>query len=86
MELQRTKLSTTQIAKQWGVSSGQVLYWIHTGQLKAIDITKKLGGRPRYRVDVKELAVFETSRATQPAPKIPRRRKWRYDEGVTQYY
>jgi len=83
---QATKLSPPQIARMWGVSHEVVLNWIRSGQLKAINVASVMNGRPKFRVDVSELAAFEARRATQPAPKISSRRRKRYDEGAIQFF
>ena len=78
---QKTKFTPQQVARMWGISHGKVLAWIHSGQLKAVNVAAKMDGRPQFLVDVSELAEFEARRTTQPAPKIPSRRRKRFDEG-----
>jgi excisionase family DNA binding protein len=62
-----TFLTTPQVAKRLGVNADKVLNWIRRGELRAINITNKIGGkRPRYRVAESDLAAFLTSRAAVP--------------------
>ena len=74
--LQR-KLTPPQVARRYGISTDKVLAWIHSGELRAINVAAKMGGRPRYRIDVADLLVFEQKRAAVPTTpsKGPRRRK-----------
>lgn len=74
-QTKREKLSPPQIARAWGVSPDKVLTWIRTGELRAIDASTRRSGRPRYLVDVGDLARFEAARAVMPLPKTSRKRK-----------
>jgi hypothetical protein len=65
----RSKLTPPQIAQLWGVGEGKILDWIKNGELRAIDASTRRGGRPRYLVDVDDLAVFEERRSVVPAAK-----------------
>ena len=62
------KMTPPQIARLWGIATEKVMAWIRSGELKAIDAATTLGGRPRFLVDIDDLAAFERSRATTPAP------------------
>jgi hypothetical protein len=70
----RTKLTPPQIAIRYGVSTDKVLAWIRSGELRAMDASTRRGGRPRYLVDVADLAAFEQSRSATPVPTTRRRR------------
>ncbi len=71
----KTKLSPPELAKQWGIDVVKVLHWIKSGELRAINLATRLDGRPRYAIDVSDLAAFEASRTVQPpAPRVRRRR------------
>lgn len=81
---QRTKLTPPEIARRWGIKSSKVLAWIRSGQLRAINAAESLGGRPRYLVDVKDLAAFERTReVTKPKP---RRSNNSPNVGITEYF
>jgi hypothetical protein len=61
------KLTPPQVAKQWGVAPEKIVAWIRSGELKAIDASTSRGKRPRYLIDIKDLAAFEQSRLVQGA-------------------
>lgn len=60
--IKRTKLTPPQVARQWGISPEKVVGWIRSGELRAIDASKLRGHRPRYLIDVADLAEFEKRR------------------------
>jgi len=82
----RTKLSPPQIARRWGVSPQKILAWIRSGELRAIDAATHRGGRPRYLVDIADLAAFEQRRAVVVPPATRRCRRRRRDAGITVYF
>jgi excisionase family DNA binding protein len=82
----RRKLTPPEVARLWGISLDSIMTWIRNGELRAINVAKRLGGRPRYRIDVKDLADFENRRAVQPPPPIQRRSRRRKYDNVTQYF
>jgi hypothetical protein len=55
------------------VSPDKVLRWIRTGELRAINVATHAHGRPRWRIDLADLAAFEMRRMAQPVPIAPRR-------------
>ena len=81
----RTKLSPPEVARRWGVSAEKVIAWIRSGELRAIDAATHRGGRPRYLVDLVDLAEFEAKRAVVATPATHRRRR-RKDPAVIQYF
>lgn len=62
-------------AVKLGVDVGKVLAWIHSGELRAIDISQTRGGRPRWRIPQQAIVDFETARSTRPPAKPVRRRR-----------
>ncbi len=48
LKRERRVLTPPVLAKQLGCDPNKVLHWIRTGQLKAINIAKDTGGKPRY--------------------------------------
>ncbi len=75
---QRRKMSVPTIARMEGVAEKKVLDWIRSGELRAINIARRPDGRPRYAIDIDDLAAFERSRLVVPsggdnAPRLRRR-------------
>ena len=69
-------LSPPQVAQRFGVAPEKILAWIHSGELRAIDVATRRGGRPRYRVDPADLALFVRKRTVgTPTPATRRIRK-----------
>ena len=77
-----TKLTPPELAQRWGVNPTKVLALIRSGELRAVNLATRPNGRPRYRIDLADVAAFESARSTVPAPK-PRRR--RADRPVREY-
>lgn len=73
----KTKLTPREIAQQWGIAPEKVIGWIRAGELRAINAATRMGGQPRYLVDVADLADFELGRQAGPdrPKKAPRRRR-----------
>lgn len=64
------------LTERYGVGEHTVLGWIHRGELKAIDVSRQRGGRPKWRVTAESLEAFELSRTpTPPAPRTRRRKR-----------
>ena len=80
----RTKRTPPELAKQWGVDPEKILTWIRSRELRAIDASTNRGGRPRYLIDMADIALFEASRAVQPPTPTVRRR--RVDPNVIQFF
>ena len=71
----KQKLTPPQVAALWGISPDKVVYWIQSGELRAIDASTNRGARPRYLIDRDDLADFEQSRlVASPTPKPMRQR------------
>ena len=83
MPYQTTELLPREVALRLRVSINKVLSWIKRGDLRAINVATPGSHRPRYRIDVKDLAAFRESRLVQPpAPRRPRKKP---TPGVTEY-
>ncbi len=80
----RTKWTPPEIARRWGISPEKVVGWIRSGELKAMNAATRIGGRPRYLIDARDLEAFELRRSV--APKQPVRRQQHSSSGVTSYY
>jgi hypothetical protein len=71
--LRRRKLTPPQLARLWGIGTDKILGWIRDGSIPAINAASRPGGRPRWLIDVDDLADFERSRAASPPRKATRR-------------
>ncbi len=76
------------IAESLGIDQSKVLHWIHSGQLAAVDVSERPGGRPRWRISDDAWQAFLAARSNQsrPTPPEPRRRRKRQDASVIQFY
>jgi hypothetical protein len=65
------------ISERHGVSEQTVLAWIASGELRALNVSRRPDGkRPRWRVTQAALDVFEAARTvTPPAPRAQRRQR-----------
>ncbi len=73
------------VAKRLAIHPSKVRNWIASGELVAVDISEKRGGRPRWRISEADLEAFLLRRsAPAPAPATRRRRK--VDASVTKYF
>jgi len=83
----RTKIRPPALAKMWGVGVDKILGFIRRGELRAIDVSENRGtGRPRFLIDLADIAAFEQSRAVvPPAPRATRRRR-RRNINVREYF
>ena len=81
----RRKLTPPEVAKLWGISLTTIMTWIRNGELRAINVARHLGGRPRYRIDVEDLKSFENRRAVLPPPPVQRRRRRRKEDSLEFY-
>jgi hypothetical protein len=75
-----------EIAERNRVDVQRVLSWIHSGDLRALDLSSRRGGRPRWAVRLSDLIEFEQSRLFQPAPTQTPRRRRRTDSAITEYF
>ena len=62
------------VAAHLGVDANKVAAWIKGGELSAINVATKPGGRPRYRITPEALDAFLAARSVLPAPKASKRR------------
>ena len=68
-------LTPPQVAKRLGVNADKVLSWIRSGELSAVNVTIKPGGRPKYRITAADLDTFKNRRSPQPRIKPKRAAK-----------
>ena len=68
-------LTVANLCKRYSVSAHTILRWIASGELRAIDVSRKAGGRPSWRITQESLSAFEALRSPTPVPPVKRRRK-----------
>jgi hypothetical protein len=73
------------LAKIWGVSADKILDLIRRGELRALNLAARLGGQPRYRIDLSAVEEFERARTVVPTPRASRKSKPR-EEDFVEYY
>ena len=78
--------TTRQVAERLAVNVDKVLGLIHAGELVAIDVSQRAGGRPRYRIDPADLAAFEQRRRVRPPNSQPRRRRRNSQTDVIEFF
>jgi hypothetical protein len=73
-------------AERLGVNPDKIRLWIRRGDLSALNVAAAAGGqRPRWRIPVLELELFEGRRRSTPLPRATPRRRRRHEQ-VTQYF
>ena len=80
-------LSVSDVCRRYSVNASKVCTWIKAGELRAVDVAARRGGRPRWRISEADLLVFEAGRSPSPpaqAQATPRRR--RKDLEIIQYF
>jgi Helix-turn-helix domain len=68
-------LTVKDVARRYRISCDKVRGWIGRGELRAINTSASLLGKPRWVIPPEALAEFEHKRAGGPPPKTPRRRR-----------
>jgi excisionase family DNA binding protein len=70
-------LSVRDLCERYGVSEHTVLGWIRSGELRAINVGRRLGAKkPRWRITPEALEAFEILRTqTSPPPRARRRNR-----------
>lgn len=72
----KRKITPPELAERWGVNPDKVLFFIRSGELRAIDASLLPGqGKPRYLIDEADIEAFELSRQVQPPLPTSRRRR-----------
>jgi len=69
-------LSVKDLQERYGVGEHTILGWVKQGSMIGIDVSRKQGGRPKWRFTETAVAAFEALRASTPEqPSTERRRK-----------
>ena len=82
--IEREYFTPPETARLLGVKHDKILAWIKSGELAAVNLATRHGGRPRWRISRQALDDFLARRAAKPPPK-PRRRR-REPQNVIQFY
>lgn len=78
-------LTVRDVCDRYGVTEHTVLGWIRSGELKAINVGRRVGARkPRWRITAEALAAFEQLRTVTPPPR--RTQRPRPGPGVIEFY
>jgi hypothetical protein len=81
---QKTKITPPEIARKWGIAVQKIHAWIRSGELPAIDASTGRKGRPRFLIDVDDLAEFERRRMVRQ-PAKPARKARQADSDFEMY-
>lgn len=73
------------ICKLFGVGEHTVLAWIHGGELSAINVSRRPGGKPKWRITPEALQAFERLRSASPVKPRAKQRRERVDD-VVEFY
>jgi excisionase family DNA binding protein len=81
-------LTPPELAERLKVHPEKIRRWIERGELAAVNVADRIGGRPRWRITAEALEDFLRRRATPgPGPRIRRRRRQeKVPEGWVRYY
>jgi hypothetical protein len=80
-------LTPGQYAGKLGVRGPQVLGWINSGQLRAIDVSSKPGtGRPTWRIPLDAICEFEARRSVTSPAKVVRRTREKQAADFVEYF
>lgn len=64
-------LTPPQVAEQLAVDAAKVLTWIQGGELAAVNVATRVGGRPRWRISQVALEAFLVARQSTPPADVP---------------
>lgn len=74
-----------EFAKRYRVDVGQVHTWIRSGELVAVNLAAKIGGRPRWKIAESAIQEFILRRQSRPPAPAQRRRPKPVIEGLIEY-
>lgn len=72
------------LCERFAIGEHTVLGWIKRGELRAIDVSRNRGRRPKWRITPEALAAFEQLRT--PTPSLPRTRRRNESANVIEFY
>jgi hypothetical protein len=79
-----TGFTVSDVARRYRVGEDKVRGWIVRGELKAVNTSFNLCGKPRWVIPPEALVEFERKRAGGPPPKLPHKRR-RRPQGIDFY-
>ncbi len=82
----KQKVTPPELAAIWGVGPAKVLRLIRSGELRAINLATRGCKRPRYAVDLEDVAAFERARAVVPLSEVNATRQLRRRSQTTKDY
>ena len=84
---ERKKLNPKELAAQWGVAKDTIFALIRNGELSAINVAVT-GDRPRFLIDLADVAIFEERRRVHPPEEVarPRRSRRAQPDNVTTFF
>jgi hypothetical protein len=84
---EKRKVTPPELGRRWGVSADKIVFFILSGELRAIDCSRRRGERPRYLIDEADIAEFEAARqVTPPAPAPTRRKRSKQPAGFVRHF
>ena len=81
----RATYTVPELADRWAVDQHKVLRWLHSGELRGLNLATNRSGRPRWRVSAEAVQLFELSRSSGPTPKVARPRRQKA-EGYIEFF
>ena len=81
------KLTVPQLSRQWGVSQNKILQFVKRGELRAMNLASHGSTRPRYAIDIDDIAAFERARqVVVDGGEVAAPRRRRRTENVKDYF
>lgn len=77
-------LSPPAVACRYGCKPEKILAFIASGELRAVNLATRPGGRPRWKISEADLLAFEARRSARPP--APRARRNRKDPAVIEFF
>lgn len=72
-------------ARLRGIDPDKVRAWIASGELRALNVATRRGGKPRFVIPREAVEAFEAARSTTPTPK-PKRQRPQAARGIIQFF
>jgi excisionase family DNA binding protein len=79
-------LTPPAVAEMLGISAEKVLTWVRNGDLRAVNVATRLGGRPLWRIRRTDLEAFLAARENPPRVERSPRRRPRCDPNLIEYF